>query len=101
MFQRASLIAIVILLLLASAIALPMKRMHYDEPSIDSDGFYEPSESPRPQPETVISDPIALARQLLTPAEGDGNPFRKEYARLLQESPEVVLAHASALRALT
>ena len=64
MFQRASLIAIVILLLLTSAIALPMKRMHYDEPSVDSEGFYEPSESLRPQPETVISDPIALARHL-------------------------------------
>ena len=48
-----------------------------------------------------VTECLALARQLLTPAEGDGNLFRKKYARLLQESPEVVLAHASALRALT
>ncbi|MDB4957188.1 MAG: uncharacterized protein JWO36_4757 [Myxococcales bacterium] len=43
---------------------------------------------------------LALALRLLTP-EGDADPFRKEYARLLQESPDVVLAHASATRSLS
>ena len=45
------------------------------------------------------SECIALAIRLLTP-EGEANPFRTEYARLLQQSPDVVLAHAAAIRAL-
>jgi len=40
------------------------------------------------------ADCRARARELLTPAEGS------EYARLLQESPDVVMAHASAIRTL-
>jgi len=42
---------------------------------------------------------FALADRLLTP-EGASDPFRVEYAGLLQHSPDVVLAHASARRAL-
>jgi hypothetical protein len=42
---------------------------------------------------------FVLALELLTP-EGDADPFRTEYARLLQESCDVVLAHASAVGAL-
>ena len=61
---RAFTVAIFSLVLFASAVALPPKRMHYDEPSLESEGFYEPSESPRPQPEAVLDDPLALARQL-------------------------------------
>jgi hypothetical protein len=42
---------------------------------------------------------FVIALELLA-SEGDADPFRTEYARLLQESPDVVLAHASAVRAL-
>jgi hypothetical protein len=48
-----------------------------------------------------VADCVARALQLLRPAEQDATPFRKEYARLLQESPDVVLAHASAIGALS
>jgi hypothetical protein len=64
MFCRAWFVAIIVLLLFTSAIAWPMKRVRYDEPSVDSDGFFEPSESPRPQPEAVLANPLALAREL-------------------------------------
>ena len=64
MRRRIFALAIFTLFLFASALALPPKRMHYDEPSIDSEGFYEPSESPRPQPEAIAPDPLVLARQL-------------------------------------
>ena len=53
MFRRASLAAIFMLLFLTFAVALPPRRTHYDEPSIDSEGYFEPSESSRPQPEAV------------------------------------------------
>ena len=64
MFCRAALVAIFMLLFLTSVIARPMKRVHYDEPSIDSEIFFEPSESPRPQPGTILPDPLELAREL-------------------------------------
>lgn len=50
--------------------------------------------------EAEVGACLGLARQMLVPAEGDGDRFQTEYARLLQESPDVVLAHASAIRAL-
>jgi hypothetical protein len=46
-----------------------------------------------------VADCFVAAARLLE-LEGEVDPFRTEYARLLQESPEVVLAHASAKRAL-
>jgi len=64
MHRRALALAIFTVFLFASAVALPPRRTHYDEPSIDSEGFYEPSESPRPQPEAVPPDPLVLARLL-------------------------------------
>ena len=65
MFYRASLVATFVLFFLSAVFALPPKRTHYDEPSIDSEGyFFELSESPRPQPEAVLPDPLVLARQL-------------------------------------
>ena len=64
MFCRASNVAILVLVLLTSAIAVPMKRMHYDDPSVDSVGFYEASELTRLQPETATPDPLASARRL-------------------------------------
>ena len=64
MFRRASLAAIFMLLFLTFAVALPPRRTHYDEPSIDSEGYFEPSESSRPQPEAVPADPLTLARRL-------------------------------------
>jgi hypothetical protein len=48
-----------------------------------------------------VADGLARARQLLTLADGDASPFRTEYARLLQESPATVLAHAAAIGALS
>src|SRR5690242_8316036 len=65
MRRRAFAVAIFTVFLFASAVALPPKRTHYDERSIDSEGYsFEPSESPRPQPEAVPLDPLVLARQL-------------------------------------
>ena len=64
MRRRAFTVAIFTIFLCASALALPPRRTHYDEPSIDSEGYFERSESPRPQPEAVPPDPLMLARQL-------------------------------------
>jgi hypothetical protein len=46
------------------------------------------------------ADCLVVALQLLKPDSG-ADPFHKEYARLLQDSPDVVLAHASAIGALS
>jgi len=48
----------------------------------------------------VVDAHFALTVRLLT-YEGDPDPFRTEYARLLHQSPEVTMAHASVMRALT
>ena len=45
------------------ATATPPKRSHYDEPSIDSEGYVEFSDSPRPRPEVTV-DPVLSAREL-------------------------------------
>lgn len=42
---------------------------------------------------------VLQARQLLAPAES-GNEFQRRYADALQQSPEVVVAHAAVMRAL-
>jgi hypothetical protein len=44
-------------------------------------------------------DSLAAARRLLRP-DGTTEPFDTHYARLLQDSPDVVMAHAAAIRAL-
>jgi hypothetical protein len=64
MSYRAPAVALFTLFLATWAAALPPKRVHYDKPSIDSEGFFEPSESPRPRPDTISPDPLELARQL-------------------------------------
>ncbi|HEY5952178.1 MAG TPA: hypothetical protein VIV40_42060 [Kofleriaceae bacterium] len=43
---------------------------------------------------------ITTALRLLTPGEGVADAFHTEYARLLQDSPDVVMAHAAATGAL-
>ena len=49
---------------------------------------------------SVACDVPGLRSGAWVTPEGDADPFRTEYARLLQESPDVVLAHASAVGAL-
>jgi hypothetical protein len=60
---RAFAVAVFTLFLFASAVAVPPKRTHYEEPSVDSEGYLEFSDSPRPQPEVTV-DPILSAREL-------------------------------------
>ncbi len=64
MLYRIFLIAIACSVITANAIATPPKKLHYDQPAIDSDEFFEASDSPRPQPEPAAADPLAEARKL-------------------------------------
>ncbi len=64
MFHRAPAVAIFMFALVSWAVALPPKRIHYDEPSLDSEGYFEPSESPRPKPDAIPRDSVEIARQL-------------------------------------
>jgi len=64
MFYRASSVLILLLFLITLAIARPPKRLHYDQLPIDSNYFFEPDESPRPQPDAVPPDSVSLAKAL-------------------------------------
>jgi len=63
MVPRKFVVASLIIIFSAAAIARPPKR-HHDEPALDSEVFFEPNDSPRPQPEAVTPDPALLAREL-------------------------------------
>lgn len=54
-----------------------------------------------PEPATPVEAErlLAQARALLTPAE-DGQGFEKHYFEALQRDPDVVLAHAAAIKVL-
>jgi hypothetical protein len=64
MFYRASSVLIFLLLLITLGIARPPKKLHYDEPSIDSNFFFEPDRSPRPRADAVPQDAASLAKEL-------------------------------------
>src|SRR3954453_11369989 len=64
MFYRACAVAIFLIIFVSSSMARPPKKLHYDEPGVDSYTFYDPEESPRPQPQPAVDD-LALARQLV------------------------------------
>ena len=64
MLHRTFSIAITCTVITAYAIATPPKRLHYDAPSIESEEFFEASDSPRPQPEAAAADPISAIRKL-------------------------------------
>jgi len=64
MLYRVFLVPLTCIVITANAIATPPKKLHYDQPAIDSDEFFEASDSPRPQPEPAAADPLTAARKL-------------------------------------
>ena len=48
---------------------------------------------------TALEDCVAEIRKLLRPAP-EGQGFQRKYAEAMQRSPEVVVAHGTAIRAL-
>jgi hypothetical protein len=64
MLYRNFSITIACILITANAVAMPPKKLHNDEPSVDSEAFYDASDSPRPQPEAAAADPLVAAREL-------------------------------------
>ena len=63
MLYRAWFVFSFAILFSTAAIAMAPKGPHYDEPSVDSEGYSEFSDSPRSQPEISV-DPTDRAREL-------------------------------------